>query len=258
MRPTRHRYGQLRYQVGDLWIPADAKAGLTPLVVLIHGGYWRSIYTKSLMNPLARAVVARGWAAWNIEYRRMGALGGGGGWPATLVDVDAAVEHVSQFVGIDLERVVTAGHSVGGCLALWVAARNRIVPHGDGRARQVQPLAAMSLAGVVDLERGAELGLGGGAVQQFLGGTFEEHPERYASSSPMALVPLGIPQVLLHGLSDDVVPASMSRDYQRRADAAGDETAYVPLEGLGHRDVIDPKQRSWPVIGDHLDRLLSL
>jgi len=104
----------------------------------------------------------------------------------------------------------------------------------------VHPRGAVSLAGVLDLERAVALGLGAGAVSRFLGGSPDEHPERYRSSSPSALLPLGVPQVLVHGLSDTVVPPSMSEDYQRAAVEAGDEACYAPLVGVGHREVIDP------------------
>src|SRR5579872_2037469 len=109
MRRTRIAYGPHHAQAGDLWVPSPA-AGDLPLVVLIHGGFWRPQFTKSLMNRLARAVVDRGWAAWNVEYRRVGPLGGGGGWPQTFADIAAAVDHVATFSGIDAGRVVTCGH----------------------------------------------------------------------------------------------------------------------------------------------------
>ncbi len=218
MRPIRHRYGALGCQVADLWLPVGtARSGRIPVVVLIHGGYWRSVYPKVVMNRLARAVAKRGWAAWNIEYRRLGPFGGGGGWPTTLDDVDAAVDHVARLRGVDPERTVTCGHSAGGCLAPWVAARGRRAHDAGSSAPAVSPRAAMSLAGVVDLRRGAELGLGGGAVSRFMGGSFEAHPDRYESSSPAALLPLGARQVLVHGLSDTVVPPAMSSDYARAA-----------------------------------------
>ncbi len=259
MGRTRHRYGDLRSQVGDLWLPArtGAEPGPAPVVVLIHGGYWRSIYTKAIMNRLARAITARGWAAWNIEYRRTGTLGGGGGWPATLVDVATALDHVARLADVDARRVITCGHSAGGCLALWVAAKNRTGAQHPADIPEVQPLAAVSLAGVVDLRRGAELGLGADAVVRFLGGSFEAHPDRYRSSSPAALLPLGVPQVLVHGLSDTVVPPSMSSDYQRTAREAGDDAIYVPVQGTGHREMIDPSSAAWPVISSHIERLFS-
>src|SRR5580692_2376175 len=107
-RATIH-YGAHHSQVGDLWRPVDSTGDL-PLVILIHGGFWRSQFTKTLMSRLARAVAERGWAAWNIEYRRVGLLGGGGGWPQTFEDVADAIDHVASFPAIDTGRVVTCGH----------------------------------------------------------------------------------------------------------------------------------------------------
>jgi acetyl esterase/lipase len=255
--PTRHRYGDDRGQTGDLWLPTRTGSGRVPVVVLFHGGYWRSIYTKAVMNRLARAVAARGWAAWNVEYRRLGVLGGGGGWPTTLTDAGAAVDHVARLPEVDPDRVVTCGHSAGGLLALWAASRRASAPDVPGSTAQVEPRAAVSLAGVVDLGRGAELSLGGGAVARFMGGPYEEHPERYRACSPAALLPLGIPQVLVHGSLDTVVPPSMSADYQRAAGAAGDDARYEPIEGLGHRQLIDPASAAWPVLAGHLERIFS-
>ena len=257
VRPTRHRYGDKRWQVADLWLPVHATADRLPIVVLIHGGYWRSMYTKGLMNPLARAVVAKGWAAWNIEYRRLGLFGGGGGWPATFADVGAAIDYVERLPGIDPDRLVTCGHSSGGHLALWVAGRRRMPEGTPGTPAAVQPRGAVSLAGVVDLRRAAELGLGAGAVPRLLGGMPTDQPDRYAAGSPADLLPLGIPQVLVHGLADTVVPPSMSLGYQRTACELGDEAVYAPIEGLDHRQIIDPARRAWPVIAGHLERLLS-
>jgi acetyl esterase/lipase len=255
--PARHKYGTLRWQVGDLWLPDELPAGGCPVVVLIHGGYWRSVYTKALMSPLARAVNARGWAAWNIEYRRVGPVGGGGGWPSTLDDVAAALDHVQRLPSVDPDRVVTCGHSAGGHLAFWAAARHHLPNSGLVSPTAVQPRAAVALAGVVDLVRGAALGLGSGAIPQFLDGFPDEFPERYRAASPAALLPLGVPQVLVHGLADTVVPPEMSEEYQRAATAAGDDASYEPLAGLDHRDVIRPARAAWPVIAAHLERHLS-
>ena len=204
------------------------------------------------------ATVDRGWAAWNIEYRRMGMLGGGGGWPSTYADISAAVDHVARLPGTDPERVITCGHSSGGCFALWAAAGSqarRAVTHAQP---VVLPLAAVSLAGVVDLLRGHELGLGDGAVSRFLGGSPEDDPGPYQAGSPAALLPLGVPQILVHGLSDTTVPPSMSSDYQKRACELGDDAVYEPQTDLGHRDLIDPSRESWPVIAGHLERLFSI
>lgn len=231
--------------------------------MLFHGGYWRVAYTRVLMSRLARALARSGWAAWNVEYRRVG-LFGHGGWPVTLADVASAVDFVSQLPGVDdvaLARVVTCGHSAGGQLALWAAARHRaelevllpvrVAPPAPGpsvsisRAGGVRLAGAVSLAGVVDLEAGERMHLGAGAVVRFLGGTPAQVPERYRAASPAALVPLGVPQVLIHGDADAVVPPSMAADYAAHATAAGDEVALVTVTGAGHRDLVRPRGAAW-------------
>jgi acetyl esterase/lipase len=221
-------------------------------VVLVHGGFWRAQYSKTLMNRLAASVAGEGWAAWNIEYRRLGPLGGGGGWPVTFADVAAAIEQLRQVPGIDLDRVFTCGHSAGGHLALWAAARHRLPSGAPGAGPKVAVRAAVSLAGVVDLDRAARLGLGRGVTERLLGGPPELFPERFAQASPAALLPFGVPQVLVHGLDDTTVPAELSADYQRRANAAGDDATYYPLPGVTHREVIDPRSPAWQVVLNHL------
>jgi acetyl esterase/lipase len=232
------RYGAHRAQTAELWRPEGLRDD-QPVVVLIHGGFWRQVYTKRLMHRLARAVVSHGWVAYNIEYRRVGRFGSGG-WPATFHDVAAAIDELATVQGLDLERVVTCGHSAGGHLALWAGTSRRT---GDSRsppARPVRIAAAISLAGVVNLVEGARLNLGAGAVQALMGGEPDQFPARYASGSPAASLPLGIPQFLLHGVADSVVPASLSEGYAHLAQSLGDQAEYVPLAGAGHMDMIDP------------------
>jgi acetyl esterase/lipase len=209
-------------------------------MVLIHGGFWRQIYTKRLMHRMAEAVVAHGWVAYNVEYRRVGPLGQGG-WPQTFDDVSAAIGALAGVKGVDLGRVVTCGHSAGGHLALW-AASGRVTATARVAAVEppVQVRAAISLAGVVDLEEAARRNLGGGAVQGLLGGGPDELPDRYRAASPAALLPLGIPQVLVHGLDDTAVPSSMSADYAERARSLGDDATFVPIPATGHMEMIDP------------------
>jgi acetyl esterase/lipase len=231
---TTH-YGPHRSQVAELWRP-EGVLGDLPVVVLIHGGFWRQFYGKPLMHEMAEAVVAQGWLAYNVEYRRVGVLAGGG-WPTTCRDVSAAVDALAGMDGVDLQRVITCGHSAGGHLALW-AAGDRRTDGADEGAPVVRPRAAVSLAGVVDLVAAARRGVGGGSVQALMGGEPEARADAYGLASPAALLPLGVPQVLVHGLSDDVVPARLSADYVELARSKGDDATYVPLPGTGHMEVI--------------------
>jgi acetyl esterase/lipase len=244
-------YGPRHGQCADLWRP-DRATGRLPVVVLFHGGFWKGPYTKRLMNRLAADIGGRGWAAFNVEYRRVGVLGRGGGWPDTFSDVAAALDVLESLPGLDLDRVITCGHSAGGQLALWAAARDRLPADAPGTPVTVRPRAAISLAGVVDLVEAAETGLGGGAAAALLGGDPAVCPGRYRVASPAALVPLGVPQLLVHGLADTTVPAAMSERYAARAGAAGDDASYLPIPGAGHMEMIDPAGRGWAAAATRL------
>ena len=226
-------------------------------MVLIHGGYWRAVYTKRLMHSLARAIVDEGWVVWNIEYRRVGIGGGGGGWPETFLDVAAAFDHLDQVSGIDRDNVVACGHSAGGQLALWAAARPRLPAGSPGAHPSVVVRAAIALAGVVDLVEAAHLGLGGGAARALLGASPEEAPDRYRVASPAGSIPLGLPQVLLHGDRDEAVPLAVSEHYAQQALAAGDDITLVTLPGVTHRELIEPRGPSWDALRAALCRFLS-
>jgi len=258
MGRTRLRYGPHRSQRADLWLPdAGQGEGGRPVVVLVHGGFWRSRYTKVLMTRLARSVCGQGWAAWNVEYRRLGALGGRGGWPSTFLDVARAVDHLRELDDVDSDRVVVCGHSAGGLLALWLAGRGRLAAGAPGAGPLVTVKGAVSLAGVADLRRAADLGLGDGAVVALLGGFPADVDARYAMASPLDLVPFGVPSVLVHGLDDTTVPASMSERFVGAAQRAGDEAVYVPIAGNGHRSMIDPSGEGWAAAVSHFRRWLA-
>lgn len=255
MRRTTHRYGTRRGQVAELLVP-DGVTGNCPVVVVVHGGFWRAQYTRHLTRGLTRALTAQGWATWNIEYARVGRFAHGG-WPTTLTDAAAAVDALEQQDALDLARVVTCGHSAGGHLALWLAARSRLAAGDPGTPVRVPVRGAMSLAGMGDLRAAAALDLGAGAVTGFLGGAPDDVPDRYRCASPAEHLPLGMPQVLVHGLTDTVVPASLSEDYVAAARAAGDHARYVPVAGADHRDVARPRGASWSAVTEHLAHLLD-
>src|SRR6266480_1582559 len=253
IKPMRLAYGPEHLQFGDLYLPNQS--GPHSIVILIHGGYWRARYGLELMNSLAEDLAKRGYAAWNIEYRRVG--NPGGGWPGTFQDVALATDYLRELAPpytLDLKKVVPIGHSAGGHLAFWLAARPRIplfaytsplagsqLP-GD-EEQTVTPLmlaGAISLAGVIDLEMAWRLNLSNGAVVGLLGGSFTDVPERYTAASPAAMLPLGVPQVLIHGTNDDSVPLQVSQSYANAARALKDPVTYIELEGVDHFDLIDP------------------
>lgn len=241
-------YGDHPYHLANLHLPSR-EGGPWPCVVLVHGGFWRSGWDRTLMTPLAHDLARHGIAAWNIEYRRVGQEGGG--WPGTFADVAAAVDHLVEVEPVDTTRVATCGHSAGGHLALWLAARHRLAD-GVGASPRVRPVAAVSQAGVCDLERAWRDGLGDGAVEGLLG-PLEEGSERLAAASPAALAPLGVPQLLVHGTEDDAVLVSQSRDY-----AAGEPSAkLVELDGADHFDLIDVDHAAWATARDWLSTRLG-
>jgi acetyl esterase/lipase len=221
------RYGDDPSQYAELSLPSGTPRGV---VVVIHGGFWKSAYDLSLGRPLAVDLVDRGWAALNVEYRRVGpaSSGGGGGVPSTLDDVRAAIALLDGR-GLDLTRVVTLGHSAGGHLAAWAGHAIDAVTH------------VVSQAGVLDLVAADQEGLGGGAVQAFLG-----HPAGAADAGvdPRQELPLGVPVWCVHGTDDTIVPISQSRDYVTAATAAGAEATMVEVAG-DHFVVIDPATEAW-------------
>jgi acetyl esterase/lipase len=246
-------YGEHPEQVANLHVPAE-EGGPWPAVVLVHGGFWRQRWDRTTTTPLARDLAARGFVAWNLEYRRPGP---GADWPATLLDVAAGIDALADLDVVDVNRIVALGHSAGGQLALWAASRPALPPDAPGARPRVRLRGAVSLAGVVDLVAGAEANLGDGACRAFLGGSPADVPERYALASPAARLPLGVPQLLVHGEVDDIVPPSQSRDYAAAAAAAGDEVELVELPGAGHFDVVEPADAAWLAVVERLPRLLG-
>jgi acetyl esterase/lipase len=228
--PARRRYGPDPSQHGELHLPAAEPRGV---VVVIHGGFWKAEYDAGLGRPLAADLAAHGWAAWNLEYRR---VGNGGGAPATFDDVAAGIDELAD-LGLDLSTVVTLGHSAGGHLAAWAASRDRF----DEWAGGVDVTAVVSQAGVLDLRAGHDDGLGGGAVAALLG-----HPPGPADArfDPIAQVPLGVPVWCVHAPDDTVVPIRQSEAYLAAAAAVGARAELVRVDGE-HFGVVEPGAAAW-------------
>ena len=270
IEPVRLAYGAEPLQFGDLYLSGQFESRAT--VILIHGGYWRAHYGLDLMNGLAEDLAWRGYAAWNIEYRRVGDASGG--WPGTFQDVALATDFLRELApynGLDLTKVVTIGHSAGGHLALWLAARPRIpvfvegspiagsqvAGKGQGSATPLALAGAISLAGVVDLQMAWKLHLSNDAVVELLGGTVDTVPERYAVASPATMLPLGVMQVLIHGTNDDNVPIEVSQAYVKAAQSVNDPITYIELKGVDHFDVIDPHSAAWATTIKELQKLMN-
>jgi len=240
--PRTVRYGPAPSQEGDLHLPTGRHAAV---VCLLHGGFWHLPYGRDQLDAVARDLARRGFAAWNLEYRRVGEVGAG--WPGTFEDVAAGIDHLATLAvegaELDLGRVIVAGHSAGGQLALWAAARGgeRRVPRGPARVRVA---AAAAQAAILDLPRAFAAGAGRGAVRLLLGGAPAEQSARYAAASPAALLPLGVPHLVLHGAADEALPVEGARDYARAATAAGDAVRYRELPRAGHMDYVDPESEA--------------
>ena len=228
--PSRVPYGEDPSQFAELTLPDGDPKGV---VVVIHGGFWKAMYDLEYGRPLAADLARRGWAAWNLEYRR---VGNGGGVPHTLDDVAAGIDALAE-QDLDLTHVLALGHSAGGHLAVWAGSRG-----ASSRWQAQVPLTGIvSQAGVVDLVAAYDAGLGSGAVEAFLG-----HPPSGGDRDvdPIQQVPLDVPVRCVHGRDDDVVPLSQSQAYVAAARRAGAEAHLDAVDG-DHFSVIETGGDAW-------------
>jgi acetyl esterase/lipase len=243
--PTRHRYGAHPHQVCDMHRAAGR--GPHPVVVVLHGGYWQPPYTKLVMRPLCLDLARRGYAAWNVEYRRLGR--DGGGWPQTFDDVAAAIDLLADLDdgGLDLQRVTLVGHSAGGQLALWAAGRAQLPADAPGARPRVAGRRVLALAAVSDLVHAGQ------PAMRLLGGSPSAVPARWAQADPMRRIPLAVPVALVHGMRDATVDVQRSRDYAAAAESAGAPVTLIETQG-DHRDPIDPSSAAWRAAAGWLQR----
>lgn len=235
-------YGEHPHQVAELTRPRGAApAAGWPVAVVVHGGFWTTANGgMDRMTALCADLVARGWATWNVEYRRLGG-GGNGGWPQTFEDVAAAIDHLATLPGLDLARVVSIGHSAGGHLTLLDAVR-------PGAAVAVR--ATIAQAPVTDVAYARALGGPGvQVVEAFMGGSPTEVPAAYAAASPVQQLPLRVPTLVVQGEQDAVVPGAMVRAF---AEAAGAELVVVP--DAGHFEHLEPASAAWAAAVAWLER----
>lgn len=248
---TTIAYGGDPLQVGDLWLPATPARLPVPVVLMVHGGCWQTdIADRSIMDWIAADLAAQGIAVWNIDYR--GVDRPGGGYPGTFADVAAAVDHlraIGPAHGLATDRIVALGHSAGGHLALWAAARARL-PQGSVLAGgDPPPIAAVVATGALpDIEAALALDNNGctqSAMPALTGTAAPGRADVFADTSIPRLLPLHVRQIFVSGAQDRIAPPSLAEGYAARATAAGETVERVTVAREGHVELIAPGSQAW-------------
>lgn len=254
-------YGDASTQKVDLWLPAGK--GPHPTVVMVHGGCWQTeIADRNIMNWIADDLRKRGIAVWNIDYR--GVDRDGGGYPGTFLDTAAAADALRTNAArykLDISPLVAVGHSAGGHLALWLAARPRLAP--DSKLKTSNPIrisTVVSLGGLPDLELAATppgSGCGREVIEKLVGPPTLSSRNVYADTSVPRLAPLGVRQVLINGRQDRIIPPDYAFDYERKMAASGDKVTVRMLDRTGHVELIAPETEAWAATVEEIRKALS-
>jgi acetyl esterase/lipase len=249
-------YGSDPSQFGDLRLPKGD--GPHPVVIVIHGGCWYSEYDLNHLASFCDGLTRLGVATWSLEYRRIGDAGGG--WPGTFEDVARGADYLRVLArthSLNLKRVIVVGHSAGGQLALWLAARARTPKDSPLYSNAPLPLhGVVSLAGITDLRRYRPNC--GEAVRKLLGGSPQEVPTRFQQTSPIELLPIKVVQRLIHGGRDRIVPVELSKDYEAAVRVKGGDARLTVIAEAGHFELIAPQSSAWPAVVESVRSLLKL
>ena len=244
---ARIAYGKQASQVVELFLPPGK--GPHPVVILLHGGCWRREFEGLRQTSgVAADLAAQGVAVWNIDYRGVDETGGG--YPGTFQDVAAAVDLIgadARLYDLDATKVVAVGHSAGGHLALWAAARPRLPRGSVLYAAHPLPISTvLSLGGVGDLQgqEGVAKASCGFARDALLG----QRPSPFADTSPAELLPAGTKVIMIHGALDPIFPPDTGRAYVARATASGDPAEFMAIPGAGHFDTVMTGTAAWRLV----------
>ena len=232
----RYSYGKDSQQFGELYLPASAPPH--PVIILVHGGGYRAMYDLKPMGSVARALADDGFAVWNIEYRR---AGNGGDFPHMFLDAGAAADHLSWLAdrhNLDLDSVLSVGHSAGGHLALWLAGRHKAPAASPLYAADSLPIGGVvALAPIADIRFAVEKALSSDALLLVMGGGPEAASANYAAGSPSDLLPLGIPQAHIVG-TEDIAIMNNVKVYLAAAVSAGDNAQLIEAPRVGHFEIV--------------------
>ncbi|MEU9319150.1 alpha/beta hydrolase [Streptomyces sp. NPDC048295] len=262
---TSAAYGSHPDQLIDFYAPRDGRTG-APVVVVLHGGVWRAPYDRRHVSPFADFLARRGFAVASVEYRRggippqRGADWVAGRWPETFDDVAAAMDALPALLArelpqADARRIVLAGHSAGGQLALWAAARH-VLPEGSPWRLPTPPQlrGVVALAPLADFTTAVALDVCSGGVAQFLGRA-EDFEERAAHADPAVLLPTGIATTVVQGTTDSDVPQAVAEAFVDAAARAGETVGLTLLPEVGHFPLIDPAADACAVVAEELAQL---
>lgn len=255
MNVIRAYYGPDSLQFGELRLPEGE--GEFPVIVIIHGGCWLNAYDYTLMNDMAEDLVNRGYATWNLEYRRLGDEGGG--WPGTFHDVVSGLAYLSKLSSqypIQMQRVLVTGHSAGGHLALWLGGYANLEESDELYQGVVPDIAGIvSLAGITDLASYRSPGGCGASVDQLVGGNPAEFPDRLAIASPIERLEGMPPVIMINGDKDNIVPVAHVSPYFDRSKERGNEIDLITFPDAGHFEVITPGSIAWEAICEAFEKL---
>ncbi len=262
--PPDHRilYDTNPSTFGDLRIPKNSSPGPSgyPVLVFLHGGGWTADWTINHTDQLVEALTQEGIATWSIEYRRLG--NAGGGYPQTFLDVAKAVDFLRKIASqyrLDLNRVVVAGHSSGGHLALWLAGRRNLPKDSKLYAPDPLPLkGVISLAGVVDLEGALTIGDRKDSLQLLNVSDAASAAPLWAETNPMRLLPFGIPQLLIVGSKDGPWRITITKTFAEAATQKGDPVRLLIPDGANHFDMVHARGPAYPLIATGAKSMLGL
>lgn len=251
----RIKYGPRPCQFGDLWLPKARTQPTVPVVVFFHGGWWKSEYDLGYGGYLCRDLAREGIACWSVEYRRVGASGGG--WPATFQDAASGFDFLENLAvehALDLSRVLVMGHSAGAHLAFWIAGRPHIRSESEiFSVQKFSPKTAIALAGAVDLRLTIELAAGKFAhdrdeVYRLMGGDPSHWPDRFRDGNPGDLLPFIARQILIQGTADDQIPPELPSRWAQMSRHRGSTASVTMISGADHFDVVDPESAAWATV----------